>query len=139
MANGCNHSWNWRIWRLKQHCWRILVIRISHHLLWRLWLKTINLTLVEGNPLSFYFLSFDFVLFLFCCVFQDKCLTFKFGGTFSNVTLEVFYPLGIVFLATLGTMYYLSLGVGKTLLSVSFYLLLFVFISIKKWIVLCCC
>jgi hypothetical protein len=53
-------------------------------------------------------------------------------GTFSNVTLEVFSPLGIVFLATLGTMCHLSLGVGKTLLSISFYLLLFVFISIKK-------
>ena len=58
-------------------------------------------------------LSFDLVLLvLFCCVFQDTCLLFKFGGAFSYVTPNLCRPFGIVFLATLGTICYFSLGVG---------------------------
>jgi Zn-finger protein len=45
---------------------------------------TENLALVGGNP-SFPLFSCHFILFVclfcFCCVFQDKCMLFKFGGS----------------------------------------------------------
>jgi hypothetical protein len=53
---------------------------------------------------SFYCHLIWFYLFCFCCGFQEICLLFKFGGAFSYVTLDLHHPIGIVFLATLGTM-----------------------------------
>jgi hypothetical protein len=58
-----------------------------------------------GRQPSLFSLSFDLVcLFCFCfrCVFQVKCLSFKFGGAFSYVTSDLHRSSGIVFLDTLG-------------------------------------
>jgi hypothetical protein len=84
-----------------------------------------------GDLRSFYFRSFDFVcLFCFCFVFVVFFMTsvlLLVWGMFTNVMLEVFFPFGMVFLATLGimwTMCHFNSGVGKTLLSISCHFLL---------------
>ena len=90
-----------------------------------------------GNLRSFHFLSFDFVCLFVCFVvvfvvfFRISVLHSSLGRTFSYVTPNVCCPFGIVFLATLGTMCHFSLGVGKTLLSISFYFQLFVCLFIS--------
>jgi hypothetical protein len=60
------------------------------------------------------------------------CLIFKFGGAFSYVTLDLRYPLCIVFLTTLGTMCRFSLGLGKAFMSFAFCLFLVIFLKNKK-------
>ena len=83
------------------------------HLLWRVWLKTLNLALVGGNPHYFPCYLILVCLFCFCyCVFQVKCLSFKFEGVLSYAMPDLRRSSGIVFLDTLGTMYHFSLGVG---------------------------
>jgi hypothetical protein len=68
-----------------------------------------------GRQPSLFFLCY-LILFLLCvlflCVFQVKCLPFKFGGAFSYVVPDLRHPAGIVFLVTLRTMCHFSLGVG---------------------------
>jgi hypothetical protein len=70
---------------------------------------------VGGNP-HYFSLFFDLVsplcFVLFLCVFQVKCLPFKFGEAFFYVVPDLHHPAGIVFLVTLGTMCHFSLGVG---------------------------
>jgi hypothetical protein len=66
-----------------------------------------------GRQPSLCSLSFDLVClfcFYFCCIFQVKCLPFKFRGEFSYVTSDLCRSSGIVFLDTLGTMCHFSLG-----------------------------
>jgi hypothetical protein len=83
-------------------------------LLWKVWLKTLNLALVGGTPhyFSCNLILFVCFVFFFSCVFQVKCLPFKFGGAFSYVMPNLRHSSGIVFLDTLGTMCHFSLGVG---------------------------
>jgi hypothetical protein len=53
-----------------------------------------------GRQPSLFFLCYltSFVHFvLFLCVFQVKCLPFKFGGAFSYVVPDLHLPSGIVF------------------------------------------
>jgi hypothetical protein len=99
---------------------------------------------VGGNPHSFYFLSFDFVCFVFVMFFKTSVLL-QVWGTFANVIPKVFFSFGVVFLVILGTMCHFSLGVEKTLLSISCHLLLFVCFIFsfrkkkkKKKLLLCC-
>jgi hypothetical protein len=63
-----------------------------------------------GRQPSLFSLLFDLVCF--SCVFQVKCLPFKFKGAFSYVVPNLNHSSGIVFLGTLGTMCHFSLGVG---------------------------
>jgi hypothetical protein len=68
---------------------------------------------IGGRQPSLFSLSFDFVcVFCFCRVFQEKCLSFKFGGAFFYGTLELHRSFGIIFLVTLGTMCHFSLVMG---------------------------
>jgi len=94
----------------RQPCGMIQVTWSDCSLVWEVWLKTENLVLVGGNPYSFpdHLILLDFFCWsCFCCVFQDQCLPFKFGGEFSYLHRSI----GIVFLVTLETMCHLSLGV----------------------------
>jgi hypothetical protein len=73
-------------------------------LLWRVWLKTLNLALVGGNP-HYFSMLFNLVC-AFCsvlCVFQVKCLPFKFGGVSPTLCLTCAFPLVLYFFVTLGT------------------------------------
>jgi hypothetical protein len=68
-----------------------------------------------GRHPSLFSLLLDLVyLFCFCfhCVFQEKCLPFKFGRALSYVMPDLRRSSSIVFLDTLGTMCHFSLGVG---------------------------
>ena len=51
-------------------------------------------------------------MFCFCFGFHEICLLFKFRGALSYVTPNLHHPVGIVFLATLGTICRFGLGVG---------------------------
>jgi hypothetical protein len=92
--------------RWRRLCWKIRIIQSDCRLLWRVWLKTLNLALVGGNPHYFFmcYLILFVQFFLFLRVFQVECLLFKFGGTFSYIMPDLRHPAGIVFLVTLGTM-----------------------------------
>jgi hypothetical protein len=63
-------------------------------------------------------------------VFFKTSVLLQVWGTFANVILEVFFSFGVVFLVILGTMRHFSLGVKKTLLSISCHLLLFVCVHV---------
>ena len=111
-------------------------------MLWRVWLKTVNLTLVGGNPYSFHFLSFDFVCLFVCFVvfFRTSVVHSSLGGTFSYITLDVCCPVSIVFLATLGENVSFQFEDGEDI-TVHFFLFLVVCVFLlkkkKKWF-LCC-
>jgi hypothetical protein len=89
------------------------------------------------QPLLFSLL-FDLVgLFCVCfsCVFQVKCLPFKFGGLF-YVMPYLRHSSSIVFLDTLGTMCHFSLGGGVDIYVLLFDCLCCLFLLKKK--MLCC-
>ena len=114
MDKDWNHSWSWEVEKWRRPYWKIRIIQNNCRLLWKVWLKTLNLALVGGNPhyFSFCYLILFLLCVLFLRVFQVKCLSFKFGGAFSYVVPDLRHPAGIVFLVTLRTMCHFSLGVG---------------------------
>jgi hypothetical protein len=63
-------------------------------------------------------------------VFFKTSVLLQVWGMFTNVIPEVFFSFGIVFLVILRTMCHFSLGVEKTLLSISCHLLLFVCVRV---------
>ena len=124
----------YQVAKWRRLCWKIQIIQSDCRLLWKVQLKTLNLALVGGNP-HYFSLLFNLVCpscFVFLCVFQVKCLSFKFGGAFSYVVPDLRHPSGIVFLVTLGTMCHFSLGVGQTYLSFYLFICVVFFFQKKK-------
>jgi hypothetical protein len=60
--------------RWRRLCWKIRIIQSDCRLLWRVWLKTLNLALVGGNPHYYYFF---FVLFDLVCAICSVFMCFS--------------------------------------------------------------
>jgi hypothetical protein len=69
---------------LRRPCWRILVTRSDCRLLWEVWLKAENLTLVGGNPRSFTYHLILFVCFVFVVFFRSSFYHSSLGESSST-------------------------------------------------------
>ena len=123
---------------MRQPCWRIWVIQSDCCLLWRVWLRTLNLVLVGGNPyyIPCHLILFVYFIFVFVVFFRSTVFCHSSLGKHSPTLHQTCAAhLELYFLTHWGECAILVWGWGKHFCLFIWLFLLFVCVK-KKCVML---